>query len=314
MTDTIRRVWSSRPARRLRNGSTLVVGMAARGWWRNWWANAPALGSLALLLLLAGIAGSIGISLYTLSEHQATEAMVIHVYLQDGDTSGQVQALRDQLEAIPGVTSINYTSKEQALQKASQRPGLPEIAGATEYNPFPASLDVHASNPQALARADQIARDDDQATDPTLPSSYNPSAYQKVWDFLYLALGVGVAFLCLLGAVAVTVAINSVRAAVAARREEVEIMALVGAPAWMVRSPFVVEGGITGLLAGLVAGAGVVGLGLGALRATASFYALPAPGLNAMTVSSVGGLLVAGGAVVGMLSSYLGVRRHLQMH
>ena len=64
----------------------------------------------------------------------------------------------------------------------------------------------------------------------------------------------GLAFLGLLGFVAVTVTMNSIRAAIHSRRDEVTIMQLVGAPRWMVRGPFVIEGAITGALSGALAG------------------------------------------------------------
>ena len=89
----------------------------------------------------------------------------------------------------------------------------------------------------------------DLAVDPNYPSSYDQGAYQRIQTFLF-GLGVaGLVFLTVLGFVAVTVTVNSVRAAIFARRDEIRIMQLVGAPRWMVRGPFVVEGAITGGLA-----------------------------------------------------------------
>jgi cell division transport system permease protein len=60
-------------------------------------------------------------------------------------------------------------------------------------------------------------------------------------------------FLGFLALVAIGVTANSIRAAIHARREEVQIMQLVGAPRWMVRGPFMVEGALTGGVAGFLA-------------------------------------------------------------
>jgi len=103
--------------------------------------------------------------------------------------------------------------------------------------------------------------------DPAYPTSYDRGAYQRIQAVLLGVAVAGFAFLTLLGFVAVTVTINSIRAAIHSRRDEVTIMQLVGAPRWMVRGPFVVEGAITGALSGAVAGLIVFGLTMAAISA-----------------------------------------------
>jgi len=71
---------------------------------------------------------------------------------------------------------------------------------------------------------------------------------------LFWVAAIGVAFLLLLGFIAVTVTANSIRSAILSRGDEIGIMQLVGAPLWMVRGPFVIEGAVTGAVAGGLAG------------------------------------------------------------
>jgi hypothetical protein len=96
---------------------------------------------------------------------------------------------------------------------------------------------------------DALVRND-PVVDPVYPTSYDQGAYQRI-QAVVLGIAIAcIAFLAMLGVVAVTVTMNSVRAAIHSRRDEVTIMQLVGAPRWMVRGPFVVEGAITGAIAG----------------------------------------------------------------
>ena len=105
---------------------------------------------------------------------------------------------------------------------------------------------------------------------------------------------------------------NSIKAAIHARRDEITIMQLVGAPRWMVRGPFIVEGAITGALAGLVAGVVTFGLGAGAITAGSSGFAEFAPGVTVATVVVAAvGVLVAG-VTLGSGSSLISLRRHME--
>src|SRR5580700_2954907 len=226
---------------------------AARNWLRNIGSTAPALSSMTLLLLLSGLVGMVGFALHNLEQAQAAQASLIHVYMRDGVPSADVNALWDRLAKDPRVAGITYVTKAEALARAQQMPGLPQLAAASDGNPFPASLDVRVKSIDDAAAIDSLVRTD-IAVDALDPTSYDRGAYQRIQAVLFGLAVAGTAFLLLLGFVAVTVTINSIRAAIHSRRDEVSIMQLVGAPRWMVRGPFVVEGAITGGLAGAAAG------------------------------------------------------------
>jgi cell division transport system permease protein len=122
----------------------------------------------------------------------------------------------------------------------------------------------------------------------------------------------GLAFLGLLGFVAVTVTINSIRAAIHARRDEVAIMQLVGAPRWMVRGPFVVEGAITGGLAGAAAGLVTFGLAAAGMKAGSASFAQFAPGVTLAVAAVAAAIVFGAGLGLGSGSSLVSVRRHLE--
>ena len=288
-----------------------LFGGAARNWVRNAGSTAPALGSMTLLLLLSGLVGLSGFALRNLEQIEASDASILHVYLRDDAKQEDVGSLRARLEFDPRVSSVAYTSKEQALARAQRRPGLPELADASESNPFPASLDVQVKRVEDVGPVDAFVRGD-AAVDPLYPTSYDRGAYERIQAVLLGVAIAGLAFLALLGFVAVTVTVNSIRAAIHSRRDEVSIMQLVGAPRWMVRGPFVIEGAITGGVAGAVAGLVTFGLTLAAIQAGAGSFSQFAPGVNLSVALTAAGLVLAVGVCLGSGSSLLSLRRHLE--
>jgi cell division transport system permease protein len=293
------------------NAFRYLFGGAARNWMRNAGNTAPALGSMTLLLLLTGLVGLAGYALFNLEQVEAGQASLLHVYIRDGAPSADVDILWDRLAADPRVAAVDFTTKADALKRAQRIPGLPQLADASESNPFPASLDVQMKTIDDVAAVDALVRTD-IVVDPVYPTSYDRGAYQRIQGVL-LGLGIaGFAFLGLLGFVAVTVTINSIRAAIYARRDEVAIMQLVGAPRWMVRGPFVVEGAITGMVAGTAAGLVTFGLAAAGMSAGPQTFAQFAPGVTLWIAALAALLVVLVGLGLGSGSSLLSVRRHLE--
>ncbi len=256
---------------------------AARNWARNMGSTAPALGSMTLLLFLSGVIGLSGLALYNLEQIEAGQASVLHVYIRDSAASADVDALWDRLAQDRRVASVALTTKAQALKRAQRIPGLPQLADASESNPFPASLDVQVKNINDVAAIDASVRND-IAVDPAYPTSYDQGAYQRIQAVLF-----GLS-----------------------RRDEVSIMQLVGAPRWMVRGPFLVEGAITGGIAGAVAGAVTFGLAMTGIAAGSSSFAQFAPGITAAVAALAGATVFAAGLGLGSGSSLVSLRRHLE--
>ena len=294
----------------IRNTVRYLFGGAAKAWARNFGAVIPALSSMTLLLLLSGLVGLAAFSLQRLAAAQEGQAAVLHVYLRDDATADSVAALRAKLTSDQRVASVGYTSKANALQQAQRRPGLGNLATVADDNPYPASFDIRLHSVQDEgAVASSVSNN--PAVDPVLPTSYNPGSAQRIQQALTIVAVVGIAFLLLLGFVAVAVTANSIRAAIYARQDEVEIMQLVGAPRWMVRGPFLVEGALTGGIAGLVAGAVTLGVSLLVMTATSSAFAQVAPGVTIATCLATSGLVLLAGLALGTLASLFSVRQQM---
>ena len=288
-----------------------LFGGAARNWVRNLSSTAPALGSMTLLLLLTGLVGLCGYAIHNMEQIQTRDAALLHVYIRDSAPNADVNSLWDRLASDPRVAKVEYTTKAEALERAQRIPGLPQLADASDSNPFPASLDVHLKSVDSVATIDAMVRND-VAVDPVNPTSYDKGAYQRIQTVLLVVAVAGMAFLTLLGFVAVTVTINSIRSAIYARRDEVSIMQLVGAPRWMVRGPFIVEGAITGSLAGAAAGLVTFGLSFAGIKAASDSFTQFAPGVTITVAAVAAALVFAAGFGLGSGASMIGVRRHME--
>ena len=290
------------------NSFRLVVLNGLRSWRRDLRLTAPALGSMAVTLVLCGMLALVGIAVARVAAQQAGQASVVRVYLAADATPAAVAALESRLKADPRVSSVTEVSAAEALAQANSRPGLDSLASLSDTNPFPASLDVQV---RQVTNVGAVAAEvtGDPAADATYPTSYDPDTYARLRKIALIAGGIGAGLLLLFGLVAYAVSANSMRGIAAARREEVTVTRLLGARGWMLRGPFVTEGLMTGALAGALAGALVAGAWALATRFQPEIFSQVLPGVGPDSVRYVVAAVIAAGLVLGALTSMLGFRR-----
>jgi ABC-type ATPase involved in cell division/cell division protein FtsX len=290
------------------NSFRLVVLSGLSSWARDLRLTAPALGSMAMTLVLCGMLALVGISIATVAGQQAGQASIVRVYLASDATPSAIAALETRLRADPRVSTVTEISAEQALQEAQSKPGLGTLAGLTGSNPFSASLDVQVRQVgQVAAIAAEVVGD--PAVDASYPTSYDPDTYNRLRNIALVIGGIGAGLLLLFALVAYAVAANSMRAIAAARHHEVTVTRLLGARGWMVRGPFVTEGLVTGALAGALAASAVLvvwTLAYGLWPHTAS---LILPGVGPDSVRYVAAALMVVGLALGAVTAMLGFRR-----
>jgi ABC-type ATPase involved in cell division/cell division protein FtsX len=290
------------------NSFRLVVLSGLRSWSRDVRLTAPAIGTIALLLLLCGTLAMVGIAIQRAAVQQAAQASIVRVYLASDATPDAVAALKARLTADPRIASITEVSSEQALAEASSRPGLDNLASLSTTNPFPASLDVRVSDVTKVGAVATSVKDD-PAVDPAYPTSYDPDTYSRLRRIALIVGGVAAGLLLLFGVVAYAVIANSMRGIATARRQEVAVIRLLGARGWMLRGPFVVEGLMIGALAGALAAVLVAGAWLLAVRFESATYSQVLSGVGQTEVQYVLAAVMAAGLLLGSLTALLGFRR-----
>ncbi|HEV2952538.1 MAG TPA: permease-like cell division protein FtsX [Candidatus Dormibacteraeota bacterium] len=290
------------------NAFSLVVMDAARNWLRHLPFFVPALGSMGVALLMGGATATAAWIATEVLHAEATQASVIHVYIRDDASAAQTDALTSRLKSRAGVLSVVFVSKDQALAQASTRPGLKDLAASAGTNPFPASLDIRASNLSVLSSLDTLARHD-PAVDSAYPTSYDAGAYSRVANVLGYGIGGALLLVLMLAVVAIAVTTGGIRAAILTRRDEIRVMRLVGSRPWMIKGPFLVEGALTGLAAGLAAALILVPATIALVSASQHSLVPLAPGLSPLTALQVGWLVPAAGMLLGMLASSIGLKK-----
>jgi cell division transport system permease protein len=229
--------------------------------WRGRGSTAFAIVAIALAILVLG-----GVLLITSNVDRLvaewSAAAEFSVYLRDDATSeqrGAVEALIDESGVAAG---REYVSKAQALGRF--RRDFAELASLTssfENNPFPASVEVRV-RPDATTRAEALVVR--LATAPGVADvRYDREWLSRVTAALEAVRGIGFSLAIVMIAGAVLTVATVVRLTLHARRDELEIMQLVGSPYSYIRGPFVVEGMLQGSLGALLA-VGVLWLGFGA--------------------------------------------------
>jgi cell division transport system permease protein len=238
------------------------------------------------------------------------EAAEVSVFLRDEIDANQVAAVEAAIEARPGVAAVEFVDKEEALARfRSGFPELADVATSLERNPFPASFDVRLRpGPDAAAEAEAVSAEVarlDGVADVQFDRRWLERALALLAGARFAALTVAVVLL--LGAAFTVAAV--VRLSLQARRDELDIMQLVGAPMSVIRGPFVVEGLILGGAGALLA-LGALALGFSTLRTSIGGDATGVLGDTPITFLSPGdmALLVMGGLVVGALAGFVASR------
>jgi cell division transport system permease protein len=285
----------------------LVEGF--EGFRRNGVMSAAAVTITMVTLLALGGALVVAATLDHIARHLERQMEVV-AYLRDGLTPAQAGTLRDRLAHLPGVRSLDYVSKDEALTRFQQSMGgQMNVQDLLTRNPLPASYVLTADDPADLSAIAAAAREFPEVEDVN-DGSQAAARLLRVTRIVRLAGDAAGAALAL---VALVIIASAIRLTVFARRAEIEVMRLVGATAWFIRWPFLVEGAITGGCGAggavlLVAGAYTV-VAYGA-RASLPFLLLPAPEQVALSVSWK---LVLWGVVIGIIGSVLAVRRYLRV-
>jgi cell division transport system permease protein len=275
--------------------------------WRGRGSSAFAIVAIALAVVVLG-----GVLLITSNVDRLvaewSAAAEFSVYLRDDATSEQRGALEAVIDESGVAAGREYVSKAQALGRF--RRDFAELASLTssfESNPFPASVEVRVRS-DATTRAEAlVAR---LATAPGVADvRYDREWLSRVTAALDAVRGIGFSLAVVMMVAAALTTATVVRLTLHARRDEVEIMQLVGSPYSFIRGPFVIEGMLQGGL-GAVLAVGVLWLGfaaaiawwggpLGDIIPQASLRFLPA---------HLCAWLVAGGLLVGCFGGLAATR------
>jgi cell division transport system permease protein len=289
-----------------------ALSSAWQSFWRNAAVSLAAVGTITLILAMAGVNLLVGHTLGGILDQYKSRVSVISISIADGTPMSTVYDFQDQLRTDPRVTDVRLITKDEALAKFAADPQNADIARQIQGNPLAAKLEVHVAKLADVSAINDMARQW-RGADRTDPTDYQGEFITRM---LRLSQWVSLAGLVILGIlliVSVFIVMNTIRTAVYHRRQEIEVMKLVGATEWFVRGPFVIEGILTGLLA--------AGISLGLLllayrpfvdKFHSDLFFIPL-GYDPTFVTELARDVLIAGALLGALGSYIGVRRFVRI-
>jgi cell division transport system permease protein len=288
------------------------VAFSLRRAWQGFWRNAVmSLAATAtmvfMLLLLAGFFVVLtGLNAGLEFVEQKVEIVA------DVKVSAATLAIQDlvaRTAALPEVASIEYVDATEALRRFQERlrqQGREDLTRALDANPLPGSIQVKLKDPKVFGNVVEFLRAD--------PSVQQVKEVQSLVDRVLTVTNLlrtgGLIVLALVGVVVLFIIVNTIRLAVVARAEEIEIMRLVGASDAFIRWPFIFEGALVGLIGAAVTLV-LLALGAGPLgRVMTGFFEVLPLQLGALGRDLTLIVLITGTGL-GVLGSWVSVRSYL---
>jgi cell division transport system permease protein len=208
--------------------------------------------TITIVLVLIGSASLLVQNMTGILEEFGAE-LQLTAYLDSSTTEEDQRDLAQSVAAAPGVDRVEIITKREALERFERIAGGPELLAGLDENPLPASLEIHLRPEARTAEAIAILEsslDGLPGIDELAQGQEWIEGYSRAVALVGAgALGISI----ILGMAALLIVANTIRLAVYSRRDELEILALVGASRTFVRVPFLLEGTLQGLLGGFIA-------------------------------------------------------------
>jgi cell division transport system permease protein len=283
---------------------------AWQGFWRNIVMSLAATATMVLMLLL--LAGLLIVVTGLNAGLDYFESKVeVTAFVRDGAPQARVDEVMAEVKALPQVAGVAFVSKDEAIRRFrtyNEARGQTDLTDVLPWNPLPASIEVDLSDPLAYAGVAGTLKNERDVVEEVVENQSVVNALLLVTNTMRLGGTI------VLGLVAITVffiVINTIRLAVVARAQEIEIMRLVGASDAFIRWPFVFEGIFVGVL-GAVITLVLLGIAYQPLSEVmfALFQVLPLR-FGEFVLRDVALVVLGAGVALGGLGSYVSVRSYL---
>jgi cell division transport system permease protein len=223
----------------------------------------------------------------------------------------EMESIRSEVEQYPEVSAVQFVSKEEALANfKSTFDDQPEIYEDLGSDVLPASLELRLNDPAAAeAVANKLKGDGFLEEDLSYPQQ-TIERLNTVTGYMIWGLRAATALFLVSSVLLIS---NAIRLSIFARRKEIEVMKLVGASDGFVRTPFLFEGLVQGLIGAALAAAVVIWanvLFVDWTREAIPFWPISDSAVNGLAILLI--LLVVGG-VIGVLGSFISITRFLRV-
>ncbi len=233
-----------------------IIKYGVQSFWRNGLVSAATI--IVMVLALMVFEGLIIFNVLTETAIASLEDKIdISVYFKTSAPEDDILKVRNSLESLKEVKSVEYVSRDKALEIFKERhQGDPVITQAlTELgdNPLLASLNIKAHNPEDYAIiAAYLDNDNFKELIERVTFTQSRLAIERLAKIVDTVERLGWALTVFLAFTAILVTFNTIRLAIYSNREEIGIMRLVGASNVFINGPYIVEAVIFGILAAIL--------------------------------------------------------------
>lgn len=291
---------------------------------RNAWLTVAATAVMTITLLIV-FTTLVARSVLLDTVEDLKQKVDISIYLDEAVKQKTVDTLTGRLKNLPEVTKVTYISSDAARESYidENNPSQEQLDTLAELpeNPFPAVLRVTPKDLNKMEAIEKLVSSDEDFQE-AISDGREPSyagekrkSIDSIGRSVHVAERAGLAASIVFISISILIIFNTIRMAIFNRKEEIEMMKLIGAEKNFIQGPFIVEAVMYGFFAAIVAF--IVGLaGFIYMQPKLVSYGIASEQTYAFVITGspfiVIGLIVVG-ALIGVVSSFFAVRKHLKI-
>lgn len=263
---------------------------------RTGWVNVVIVTTMAAILLIFGACFRTALSISSFSK-EIGNALEISVYLKN---NVEPAAIKNEIQKFEHVQSIEVIPKSTSWSKLKAEMSLPNID-----NPLPDTLHVKVDDPENL----QYVFDNIKTLSSVEDMSYARDLAAKIELVNHVVKTITIIVIAIMALLTITIINNTIQLVIQSRKEEIEIMRLMGVSNWYIRFPFIMQGALYGLVGSLLALFPLNYIQNG-LNNVHQFFMIPSPtGAQSLVIAVMFSMSILFGAV----GSFWCIKKHLQV-
>ncbi|MCH3965874.1 MAG: permease-like cell division protein FtsX [Clostridium sp.] len=234
----------------------------------------------------------------------------VKIYLKDNITSGQKSDIENKIKSVDGVVSVDYETKKEAVDKFRSQLGDQNkslVNGLEKDNPLPNSYIIKVRTPETVSEVVNNIK----GMQGIESIQDGRGIVDKIIKITRTIRWIGTIILVILVGVSLFLIGNTIKLTVYSRRREIGIMKYIGATDWFIRWPFIIEGMIIGLAGAIFSDIILYYLYKVIYMKVSSSFLLMQLVSPQYVYTSILGIFIIAGILIGALGSILSIRKFL---
>lgn len=273
-----------------------IVMEAVNDFKRTGIVNIVIITTMAAILTIFGVLFRATLSLSSVA-NELGNVLEISVYLKH---NAQTSIVKDRINEIKHVKNVRLIPKEESWKGLKTELGLHDIS-----NPLPDTLRVRVDKPENIPEVFNQIKPISGVED----MGYAKELAKKIQFLTHIVNTTTVFVIIISAALTITIINNTIQLVIQSRKDEIEIMRLMGVSNWYIKTPLIMQGAFYGFIASIIAVA-PLGWIQGILTEVHKFFLVPMP-VYAQNIVIISLLVI--GTAFGASGSFLSIKKHLQV-